>query len=83
MFRGEEKFQYYYVIPDQHIIAWVEELNGYLLFQDCIQPSQWEHKRLELEAQYWKHFEFFPHQSSMDVAVVEKRMERSYLLPWR
>ncbi|KIK34657.1 hypothetical protein CY34DRAFT_17569 [Suillus luteus UH-Slu-Lm8-n1] len=70
MFRGEEKFQYYYVVPDQHIIAWVEELNSYLLFRDCVQPSQWEHKRLELEAQYWKHFEFFPHQSSMDVAVV-------------
>ncbi|KAG2155194.1 uncharacterized protein EDB93DRAFT_1101784 [Suillus bovinus] len=53
MFRGEEKFQYYYVVLDQHIIAWIEELNGYLLFRDCVQPSQWEHKRLELEAQYW------------------------------
>ncbi|KAG2352865.1 hypothetical protein BDR07DRAFT_1383805 [Suillus spraguei] len=70
IFRGEEKFQYYFVVPDQHIIAWTEELNGYLLFRDCIQPSQWEHKRLELEAQYWKHFEFFPQQSLMDVSVV-------------
>jgi hypothetical protein len=44
MFRGEEKFQYYYVVPDQHLIAWIEELNGYLLFRDCVLPSEWEHK---------------------------------------
>ncbi|KAG2087840.1 hypothetical protein BD769DRAFT_1396427 [Suillus cothurnatus] len=69
MFRGEEKFQYYYVVLDQHLIAWIEELNGYLLFWDCVLPSEWEHKRLELEAQYWKHFEFFPQQSLMDVSV--------------
>ncbi|KAG0694142.1 hypothetical protein DFH29DRAFT_1006601 [Suillus ampliporus] len=66
IFMGEERFQYYYVVPDKQVIAWLEDLNGELLFGECIQPSEWRHKRLELEAQYWKHFEFFPHQFQME-----------------
>ncbi|KAG2739668.1 hypothetical protein P692DRAFT_201873011 [Suillus brevipes Sb2] len=65
IFMGEERFRYYYVVPDQHVIAWLEDMNGEILFGECIQPSEWGHKRLELEAQYWKHFEFFPHQFQM------------------
>ncbi|KAG2113384.1 hypothetical protein DEU56DRAFT_761946 [Suillus clintonianus] len=75
IFMGEERFQYYYVVPDQHIIAWLEDLNGELLFGECIQTSEWRHKRLELEAQYWKHFEFFPHQFQMDTSQV-RRIQR-------
>ncbi|KAG1883723.1 hypothetical protein F4604DRAFT_1677461 [Suillus subluteus] len=51
---------YYYVVPDKQVIAWLEDLNSKLLFGECIQPS------LELEAQYWKHFEFFPYQFQME-----------------
>ncbi|KIK31910.1 hypothetical protein CY34DRAFT_111188 [Suillus luteus UH-Slu-Lm8-n1] len=69
---GEERFQYYYVVPDRHVIAWLEVLNGELLFGECIQPSEWNHKRLELEAQYWKHFEFFPHQFLMECSQVRR-----------
>ncbi|KAG1879047.1 hypothetical protein F4604DRAFT_1923189 [Suillus subluteus] len=58
------------MVPNQHIIAWLEDLNGKLLFGECIQPSEWRHKRLELEAQYWKHFEFFPHQFQMEISQV-------------
>ncbi|KAG1779681.1 hypothetical protein EV702DRAFT_1195054 [Suillus placidus] len=70
IFMGEERFQYYYVVPDRHVIAWLEVLNGKLLFGECIQPSEWNHKRLELEAQYWKHLEFFPHQFLMECSQV-------------
>ncbi|KAG0701806.1 hypothetical protein DFH29DRAFT_875620 [Suillus ampliporus] len=52
--------KYYYVVPDKQVIAWLKDLNGELLFGECIQP------RLELEAQYWKHFEFFPHEFRME-----------------
>ncbi|KAG1795688.1 uncharacterized protein HD556DRAFT_1442014 [Suillus plorans] len=62
IFMGEERFQYYYVVPGSRIIAWLEDLDGYILFQPCVKSSTWKHKRLELEAQYWKHFEYFPHQ---------------------
>src|SRR6267154_1854790 len=46
IFMGEERFQYYYVVPDQHVIAWQENLNGELLFGECIQPSEWRHKSM-------------------------------------
>ncbi|KAG1831701.1 hypothetical protein EV424DRAFT_1342699 [Suillus variegatus] len=62
IFMGEERFQYYYVVPGSRIIAWLEDLDGYILFQPCVKSSTWKHKRLELEAQYWKHFKYFPHQ---------------------
>ncbi|KAG1794064.1 uncharacterized protein BJ212DRAFT_1490174 [Suillus subaureus] len=68
-FMGEKRFQYYYVVPDQRIIAWLEELNGYILFRECVIPSKWPHKRLELEAQYWRHFEFFPHSCRMETTA--------------
>ncbi|KAG2035462.1 hypothetical protein BDR03DRAFT_983623 [Suillus americanus] len=56
----------YYHHTTKHVIAWLEDLNGELLFGECIQPGKWGHKRLELEAQYWKHFNFFPHQFRME-----------------
>ncbi|KAG1855285.1 hypothetical protein F4604DRAFT_1685768 [Suillus subluteus] len=54
IFMGEERFQYYYVVPDHQIIAWLEDMDGHILFGECVNPSKWRHKRLELEAQYWR-----------------------------
>ncbi|KAG1852162.1 hypothetical protein F4604DRAFT_1933728 [Suillus subluteus] len=70
IFMGREIFQYYYVVPGSRIITWLEDLNGYILFRECVKPSEWRHKRLELEAQYWKHFEFFLHEFRMDCSEV-------------
>ncbi|KAG1851134.1 hypothetical protein F4604DRAFT_1686940 [Suillus subluteus] len=70
IFMGREVFQYYYVVPGSRIITWLEDLNGYILFRECVKTSEWRHKRLELEAQYWKHFEFFPHDLKMDRSEV-------------
>ncbi|KAG1861373.1 hypothetical protein C8R48DRAFT_774120 [Suillus tomentosus] len=70
LFLGEQRFQYYYVVPNCRTIAWLEDLNGILLFRECIKPSEWGHKKLELEAQYWKHFEFFPHHFQMVTSEV-------------
>lgn len=46
IFMGEERFQYYYVVPDKQVITWLEDLNGQLLFGECIQPSEWRHKSI-------------------------------------
>ncbi|KAG1898672.1 uncharacterized protein F5891DRAFT_1190442 [Suillus fuscotomentosus] len=70
VFMGKERFQYYYVVPGSRIIAWLEDLDGYILFRACVKPSEWRHKRLELEAQYWKHFEYFPHDLRMSRSEV-------------
>jgi hypothetical protein len=58
-------YEYYCVVPDAHIITWFEEFNADLLFQECTFAREWNHKRLELEAQFWKHIDFFPRHYSM------------------
>ncbi|KAG1888492.1 hypothetical protein F4604DRAFT_1674179 [Suillus subluteus] len=67
IFMGEERFQYYYVVPDHHIIAWLEDMDGHILFGECVNPSKWRHKRLELEAQFGE---------------CEMHKERNGLLSW-
>ncbi|KAG2136449.1 hypothetical protein DEU56DRAFT_913025 [Suillus clintonianus] len=74
---GTEIYPYYYVIPENRIIAWIEPLDGYLLFQECETAWNWNHKRLELEAQYWKHVEYFPHR--MEICLSEVRALRVQL----
>ncbi|KAG1748519.1 hypothetical protein EDD22DRAFT_851025 [Suillus occidentalis] len=54
--RGMEIYMYYYIVPENCIITWIERVNGYLLFQECTTAWHWNHKRLELEAQYWQVF---------------------------
>ncbi|KAG1844367.1 hypothetical protein F4604DRAFT_1979241 [Suillus subluteus] len=58
-------YEYYCVVPDAHIITWFEEFNADLLFQECAFAREWNHKWLELEAQFWKHIDFFPRHYSM------------------
>ncbi|KAG1799152.1 hypothetical protein EV424DRAFT_1546083 [Suillus variegatus] len=71
--RGQEIYPYYYVVPEKRIITWLEPVDGYLLFQECTAAWHWNHKRLELEAQFWKHIEYFP------VEIIISREEASYL----
>ncbi|KAG1896198.1 uncharacterized protein F5891DRAFT_983717 [Suillus fuscotomentosus] len=68
--RGEEIYPYYYVVPESQIITWVEPMDGYILFQQCMAARHWNHKRLKLKAQYWKHIEYFPCGMAMHVSEV-------------
>lgn len=43
-YRDEEVYQYYYVVHSLRTITWLEDLDGYLLFRECIQASEWRHK---------------------------------------
>ncbi|KAG2744382.1 hypothetical protein P692DRAFT_20878031 [Suillus brevipes Sb2] len=59
-------YLYYLVALDAHIIGWMEPLDGTYLFRECDSARHWNHKRLELEAQFWKHVEFFPRDFKLD-----------------
>ncbi|KAG2353560.1 hypothetical protein BDR07DRAFT_1496089 [Suillus spraguei] len=65
-------YLYYLVAPDTHIIGWLDPLDGTHLFRECDFAREWNHKRLELEAQFWKHVEFFPHNFKLDRCLVRK-----------
>lgn len=42
--RGQEIYTYYCVDPANHIIAWLEPVDGYILFQECTAAWHWNHK---------------------------------------
>ncbi|KAG1793333.1 uncharacterized protein HD556DRAFT_1443768 [Suillus plorans] len=65
-------YLYYLVVPDARIIGWLEPFDGTHLFRECDFAREWNHKRLELEAQFWKHVEFFPHNFKLDRFFVRK-----------
>ncbi|KAG2113383.1 hypothetical protein DEU56DRAFT_919714 [Suillus clintonianus] len=59
-------YLYYLVALEARIIGWLETFDGTHLFRECDSARQWNHKRLELEAQFWKHVEFFPRDFKLD-----------------
>ncbi|KIK32220.1 hypothetical protein CY34DRAFT_19199 [Suillus luteus UH-Slu-Lm8-n1] len=74
-------YEYYCVVPDAHIITWFEDFNADLLFQECAFAREWNHKRLELEAQFWKHIDFFPRHYSMQPSdATELRAQLEWFL---
>ncbi|KAG1806684.1 uncharacterized protein HD556DRAFT_1303093 [Suillus plorans] len=73
--RGKEIYPYCYVVPENRIITWIEPVDGYLLFQECMMVWNWNHKRLELEAQYWKHVEYFLHGIEICLSEVPDQNE--------
>ncbi|KAG1837965.1 hypothetical protein DFJ58DRAFT_846249 [Suillus subalutaceus] len=54
-----DHYEYYCADTKQHVIAWFDVFDASLLFQECGLT------RLELEAQFWKHVNFFPHHYEM------------------
>jgi hypothetical protein len=46
------------VVPDWHIIAWLEVLNGELLYGECIQPSELGHKSMLFCLFFFLKFDF-------------------------
>ncbi|KAG1771578.1 hypothetical protein EV702DRAFT_1201893 [Suillus placidus] len=58
-------YEYYCANTEQHIVAWFDAFDASLLFQECAFAREWNHKRLELEAQFWKHVDFFPRHYEM------------------
>lgn len=37
-------YEYYCVVPDARIIAWFEDFDANLLFQECASAREWNHK---------------------------------------
>ncbi|KAG1827840.1 hypothetical protein DFJ58DRAFT_849329 [Suillus subalutaceus] len=54
-----DHYEYYCADTKQHVVAWFDVFDASLLFQECGLA------RLELEAQFWKHVDFFPRHYEM------------------
>ncbi|KIJ58333.1 hypothetical protein HYDPIDRAFT_190475 [Hydnomerulius pinastri MD-312] len=77
----DDMYEYYYVVPQQRIITWQHEFDATILFQECIVLREWDHQRCELEAQFWKHVEFFPHGFDLpraEIRVLRRKLDWLY-----
>lgn len=46
--RGIDIYTYYYMVPERRIIAWLEPVDGYILFQECTTARHWNHKSMSI-----------------------------------
>ncbi|KAG1776562.1 hypothetical protein EV702DRAFT_1046155 [Suillus placidus] len=46
-------YEYYCANTEQHVVAWFDAFDASLLFQECAFAREWNHKCLELKAQFW------------------------------
>jgi hypothetical protein len=46
--RGIDIYIYYYVVLERRIIAWLELVDGYILFQECTTVRHWNHKSMSI-----------------------------------
>ncbi|KAG1784510.1 uncharacterized protein HD556DRAFT_1445409 [Suillus plorans] len=53
-------YEYYCVVPDARIIAWFEDFNADLLFQECAFAREWNHKSKARAGGTILHIDFFP-----------------------
>ncbi|KAG2089635.1 uncharacterized protein F5147DRAFT_788278 [Suillus discolor] len=79
--RGIDIYTYYYVVPERRVIAWLEPVDGYILFQECTTDSNWKLNTGELKVTILmeanvsnctrKHVEYFPH--GIDIPLQDVR----------
>lgn len=51
---------YYFVNPPERCLFWLDEYDAEDMLGECRGVTALSHKRLAVQAQYWKHWELFP-----------------------
>ncbi|KAG1729140.1 hypothetical protein EDB19DRAFT_129991 [Suillus lakei] len=51
---------YYFVNPTERCLFWLDEYDAEDMLGECRGVTALSHKRLAVQAQYWKHWELFP-----------------------
>ncbi|KAG1748341.1 uncharacterized protein EDB91DRAFT_1113503 [Suillus paluster] len=63
---------YYFVHRDNRCLFWLQNFDATVILRECSGVTELSHKRIELEAQYWKHIDLFPHASALDSQVLRE-----------
>ncbi|KAF9231916.1 hypothetical protein BU15DRAFT_67914 [Melanogaster broomeanus] len=79
-----DRYEYYYAVEDQHTIAWHHTFNVGNPIPRVHNPSRVGSPKVrhELEAQFWKHVEYFPHDFNLqrsDVAMLRMKLNWLYV----
>ncbi|KAG9316044.1 hypothetical protein JVU11DRAFT_3709 [Chiua virens] len=66
-----DMYEYYYVDSVRRLVTWKQNISAELLFQESAYIHDKEHLRRELEAQFWKHVEYFPFEQSLPLSEIQ------------
>ncbi|KAG2069582.1 hypothetical protein BDR04DRAFT_1101474 [Suillus decipiens] len=63
---------YYFVHHENRCLFWLHDFDGSEILQECCWTTELSHKQIELEAQYWRHVDLFPHTSALHSQILRQ-----------
>lgn len=63
---------YYFVHHENRCLFWLHDFDAIEILQECCGATELSHKQIELEAQYWKHLDLFPHTSALHSQILRQ-----------
>ncbi|KAG1763492.1 hypothetical protein EDD22DRAFT_777000, partial [Suillus occidentalis] len=66
---------YYFVNPGGRCLFWLDEYDAEDMLGECRGVTALSHKRLAVQAQYWKHWEMFPNLCLVEQEVLDELKE--------
>ncbi|KAH7913125.1 hypothetical protein BJ138DRAFT_679527 [Hygrophoropsis aurantiaca] len=63
---------YYFVNHRSRCLFWLEDYDAGVILADCKGVTSLSHKRFAIEAQYWKHWDYFPNMCKLTQDVVDE-----------
>ncbi|KAG2136676.1 hypothetical protein DEU56DRAFT_805308 [Suillus clintonianus] len=66
---------YYFVNPAERCLFWLDEYDAEDMLGECRGVTALSHKRLAVQAQYWKHWEMFPNLCMVVQEVLDELKE--------
>lgn len=66
---------YYFVNPAERCLFWLDEYDAEDMLGECRGVTALSHKRLAVQAQYWKHWEMFPNLCQIAQDILDELKE--------
>ncbi|KAG2156892.1 uncharacterized protein EDB93DRAFT_874558 [Suillus bovinus] len=63
---------YYFVHHENKCLFWLNDFDATIILGECSGVTELSHKQIELEAQYWKHIDLFPHAGALHSQVLQQ-----------
>ncbi|KAG1851960.1 hypothetical protein F4604DRAFT_1806558 [Suillus subluteus] len=63
---------YYFVHHENRCLFWLHDFDATGILRECCGVTELSHMQIELEAQYWKHIDLFPHTSALHSQVLQQ-----------
>ncbi|KAH7928007.1 hypothetical protein BV22DRAFT_1193167 [Leucogyrophana mollusca] len=63
---------YYFINPTGRCLFWLEDFDARHIFETCKGVTALSHKRFAVQAEYWKHWEYFPNLCRLNEGILDE-----------